>query len=64
MLAGGVGVNDSSVPVSTDVDGLVAGTGDEADGTDGAGRGGVEDVHAAATASGSATISQTERRIS
>jgi hypothetical protein len=58
------GVSDSSVPVSTGVDGLLAGDEAEAEADgDGTGRDGV-DVQAAASPSGSATISQAARRIS
>jgi len=65
-LADGVGVSDSSMPVSTSLDGVLED--DEADvagGADGVGREGVfGEVQAVATTSGSATISQADRRIS
>ncbi len=69
VLAGGVlagAVSDSSTPVSTSLDGLPEdGDADVAGGADSVGRDGdVEEVHAVATTSGSATISQAKRRIS
>jgi len=66
VLADGVGVSDSSTPVSTSVDGLLDDDGaDVVAGADGVGRDGVfDDVQAVATTSGSATISQADRRIS
>jgi hypothetical protein len=66
VLADGVGVSDSSTPVSTSVDGALDDDGAEvAGGADGVGCDCVfDEVQAAAKASGSATISQADRRIS
>jgi hypothetical protein len=69
VLADAGGVSDSSMPVSTSVDGVLddgeADVADVAGGADGVGREGVfDEVQAVATTSGSATISQADRRIS
>jgi hypothetical protein len=66
VLADGVGVSDSSTPVSTSLDGVLDDDGaDVGAGADGVGRDGVfDEVQPAARASGSATISQADRRIS
>jgi len=66
VLADAGGVSDSSMPVSTSVDGVLDdGEADVAGGADGVGREDVfDEVQAAAITSGSATISQADRRIS
>jgi len=66
VLADAGGVSDSSMPVSTSVDGVLDdGEADVAGGADGVGREDVfDEVQAVAITSGSATISQADRRIS